>query len=419
MKLTLRQQLTQFGHLLQSALFPVLEEQVGPLSESAKRLVATLEMIPLARFIPASRGWIGRPSKDRDAIARAFVAKAVYGFSMTRQLLEALQRDAQLRRICGWETAGQVPHESTFSRAFEEFAQMELPQFVHAALIQETHKDRLIGHVARDSTAIEAREHYPESPPKEAKGKTIPPQEILFDAGPAPSPAPKAVPEPAPRVPRKRGPKRGRRGAHKRWKGGKPRPALPEGTRLQRQRTMSLPEMLADLPQKCDLGGKKNSHGNTQYWRGYKLHMDVVDGQIPISALLTSASVHDSQAAIPLMTMSSQRVTYCYELMDSAYDARHITEHSRGMGHVPIVDPPERGRKEKDTTLPNTQRQLSWAEADRYKERTMIERVNGRLKDEFGGRYVRVRGAAKVMAHLMFGVLALTADQLLRLGSAI
>ena len=47
----------------------------------------------------------------------------------------------------------------------------------------------------------------------------------------------------------------------------------------------------------------------------------------------------------------------------------------------------------------------------------MVERVNGRLKDEFGGRYVRERGAAKVMAHLMFGVLALTADQLLKLSA--
>jgi hypothetical protein len=41
--------------------------------------------------------------------------------------------------------------------------------------------------------------------------------------------------------------------------------------------------------------------------------------------------------------------------------------------------------------------------------------VNGRLKDEFGGRWVRVRGNAKVMCHLMFGILALAADQILRL----
>jgi hypothetical protein len=44
----------------------------------------------------------------------------------------------------------------------------------------------------------------------------------------------------------------------------------------------------------------------------------------------------------------------------------------------------------------------------------MSERVNARLKDEFGGRTLRVRGA-KIMAHLMFGILALTVDQLLRL----
>ena len=41
--------------------------------------------------------------------------------------------------------------------------------------------------------------------------------------------------------------------------------------------------------------------------------------------------------------------------------------------------------------------------------------MNARLKDEFGGNTLRVRGAKKVMAHLMFGVLALTVDQLLRL----
>jgi hypothetical protein len=55
------------------------------------------------------------------------------------------------------------------------------------------------------------------------------------------------------------------------------------------------------------------------------------------------------------------------------------------------------------------------AEEERFRVRSMSERVNARLKDEFGGRTLRVRGAAKVMAHLMFGILALTVDQLLRL----
>ena len=54
-------------------------------------------------------------------------------------------------------------------------------------------------------------------------------------------------------------------------------------------------------------------------------------------------------------------------------------------------------------------------EARRTRERSTVERVNGRLKDEFGGRHVRVRGPGKVWCHLMFGILALTVEQSMRL----
>ena len=120
------------------------------------------------------------------------------------------------------------------------------------------------------------------------------------------------------------------------------------------------------------------------------------------------------------MSMTSKRVDYCYELMDSAYDADSIHAHSRTLNHVPIIAVhPRRGTK-KPSQLPTVfppepTPQLSPAQQERYKERTMSERVNARLKDEFGARHVRVRGPEKVMAHLMFGVLALTADQILRL----
>src|SRR5258707_6632577 len=153
MQLTLRQQITQFAHLLQSALFPILEAQLGKLDKSAKRLVAVLEMIPMGRFIPSSHGWMGRPSKDRYAIACAFVAKAVYGFSTTRQLLEALQRDAQLRRICGWEAARRGAHGTTLSPGFWEIAPMEVPPFVHEGRVSRTQSHRLIGPIRPGLTA--------------------------------------------------------------------------------------------------------------------------------------------------------------------------------------------------------------------------------------------------------------------------
>ncbi|MCY4240185.1 MAG: transposase, partial [Rhodobacter sp.] len=51
----------------------------------------------------------------------------------------------------------------------------------------------------------------------------------------------------------------------------------------------------------------------------------------------------------------------------------------------------------------------------RHRRRSSVERVNSALKDSYGGRHVRVRGHAKVACHLMFGVLALTVDRLMRL----
>ena len=89
------------------------------------------------------------------------------------------------------------------------------------------------------------------------------------------------------------------------------------------------------------------------------------------------------------------------------------------MGHVPIIDiNPRRNKRLKENLKAEAQRfkllHIERPENNRYNERSNVERVNSRLKDEFGGRTVRVRGHAKVMTHLMFGILALTVDQLLR-----
>ena len=102
-------------------------------------------------------------------MARAFVAKAVYGHTTTRQLLDQLQSDVRLRRICGWEKASDVPEEWTFSRAFAEFPAMELATIAHEALIIKFQAERLIGHISRDSTAIEAREKAIKKPKKQKK----------------------------------------------------------------------------------------------------------------------------------------------------------------------------------------------------------------------------------------------------------
>ena len=190
-------------------------------------------------------------------------------------------------------------------------------------------------------------------------------------------------------------------------------------TRLERQQSMTKDEMLKELPKDCDVGTKKNSKGYKKSWVGYKFHIDAADGHIPISCILTSASVHDSQVALPLAEITNQRVTSLYDLMDSAYDTPIIKEHSKSLGHIPIIDTNPRGNKTLKQELKAEKQRLNLINFEmpkerRYNERSNVERVNGRLKDEFGAKMVRVRGNAKIMTHLMFGIIALTADQLIR-----
>jgi hypothetical protein len=354
-----------FSQLLQGQLFPVLTEELGPMGERHQALVRALALLQLDGVVTRRRGR-GRPAHDRANVARAFLAKAVFNLPHTRALLDRLAHDPTLRRLCGWERAAEVPEESVFSRAFSEFARNEFAQQVHAALIQRTQSERLVGHILRDATAIEARE----------------------------KPAPKPPAEAAPRA----------RRLHRKA-GAAKRPE--QMTRLERQSsgTMTLAEMMAELPRGCNVGCKPNSKGVREYWTGYKLHLDVADGQIPISCVLTSASLNDNQVAIPLALLTAARVTSCYDLMDAGYDSEAIRSHSRGLGHVPIIPHQKHGTVEVE---------MAPHEKVRYRERTTAERVYSRLKEEFGGRLVRVRGWAKVMTHLMFGILALTADQIQR-----
>jgi Transposase DDE domain/Transposase domain (DUF772) len=361
---------------IQANLFPWLTEELGPLTDTHKQVIGTLELVRIETLMRDWPGLPGRPLRDRAALARAFVAKAVMGLPTTSMLIERLAVDKRLRRLCGWERPGQVPSESTFSRAFAEFATCELPSRVHEALIKRTHKDRLVGHISRDATAIEARE--------------------------------KAVKVATPEMPKR--------------KRGRPKNGVvveKEPRRLERQVTMSLAEMLNDLPKHCAVGTKRNAKGYKTCWTGYKLHIDTADGDIPITCLLTSASLHDSQVAIPLATLTAGRVTSLYDLMDSAYDAPEIAQRSHALGHVPIIDKNPRsapGKAEMEAEARGKQiAGYKLAEQVRYNERSAAERVNARLKDEFGARNVRVRGHAKVLCHLMFGVLALTCDQLVRL----
>ena len=212
--------------------------------------------------------------------------RPVFNIPTTSLLIEMLgPADKTLRRLCGWQRAGRGAEQrvDVFSGHFRgsRLCATEAARGCNEALIQDTHSDSF-GRTYLTMTARRSR-------PGKNRAKSD-----------------KPAPEPKPKL--------------KRWpspQGESSRPPPPP-SRIERQRGMTLAAMLADLPRACDVGAKRNAKGFSETWIGYKLHIDTADSEIPISCVLTAASVHDSRVAIPLATITAGRVTNLYDLMDSA-----------------------------------------------------------------------------------------------------
>lgn len=362
MNATTPKQIMQRWQIVQGQLLPDLRQQIGSLTPKLEKLIHILEWTRIEEFVQRSSYHTGRPPHELASLANAFVAKVVLGLTTTVHLIERLSIDKALQRICGFPLNKKQPSASTFSRAFKVFSKDKLAERTHEALIKTHFGDRLIGHISRDGTAIEARERPQKKDNEDDKPK----------------------PKGRPRKDEQR----------------------PVKHNVARQRTQGLEKMLKEIPTDCRRGTKCNAQGYKNSWNGYKLHLDIADCGVPIAALLTSASMHDSRAAIPLSHISAARVTSLYDLMDAAYCSIDLHEHCRELGHVPLIDHNPRG---------GIKEAFEPADEVRYRERSGAERANGRLKDEFGGRHIWVRGAEKVMSHLMFGILVLSVDQLIRL----
>ena len=369
---------------LEQTLFPKLQEAFGPLSPKEEKLMRILDFAEVEKFVSTVQ--ITNPPKDREEMARAFVAKSVYNIQTTRELIERLKIDKTLRMLCGWRYPTQLPSESKFSRVFNEFSRQRIANKAHNMFIEKYLREVLFLYGSSDSTAIELREKPVKKEKKDKKEKAR----------------------------RKRGrPKKGEKVVPK------------EPTILQRQEKMdTTEEMLSLIRTECDVGIKRNAKGKQYQWIGGKLHMTVVDGDIPVTAIYSSASVHDSSLALPLMNESSAKVHYFYDLLDAAYDSSIIRAYAESKGHRPIIDINPKNSKtlkeriESDKREKEILRSLNlyndWDEKC-YNQRSSVERVNAYLKDNYGCNKIYYRGATKVASVLAFGVLSICIHQSLKL----
>jgi transposase len=313
------------------------------------------------------RSRTGRPRYDDLAIFRALLAKTLYQIEKNNMLRQRLLSDSNLRQICGFTT---VPSEATFSRRLELFSRMHFPENALARLVTEYHEGTLVRVVARDSTTIKGREKAHNKKKKVVRAK------------------------------KKRG--RPRKGEIK-------SPVEPK--RAAQQLKQSPNKSLSQLDKECGWGCKQNSQGKVQYTKGFKLHLDVTDQGIPISACVTGANVHDSQVALILEKMTERRVTHLYSMADSAYDFPEHRLYITRKGRVPVIDFNNRRSTNK--------RELGLLEKEQYKARTVVERANSHLKDNLLPKAIYVKGYRKVNFVLQLGVLCLAAIKILQTSAAL
>jgi len=291
------------------------------------------------------------------------LGKSFFGIDKTRSFIQRLKSDPNLRLLCGFDT---VPDESTFSRIFSYLAAEEIWPAALDDIVKKAHEGKVVYHTCRDSTMVAARE---KAAPKEGK-------KIEKD---------------------------------KKKRGRPPKNAIKpphEPTELEKQINEDANASIEKLNKNCAFGCKKNSQGNIETTKGYKLHLDVSDSGFPLTAVITGANVHDSRLAIPMEKLTEQKVSFCYSLMDSAYDAKTIDDFIRSRERIPIIDP----NKRKDESRPP----LDPAKQERFKIRTTVERSNSHLKDNLIPKALYVKGYSKVSFVLMASVFCLAAVKYLQ-----
>jgi transposase len=366
---------------LENSLFPQLQEKLGVLSSKEQRLIKILDFAEIEKNITiASRT---NTPKCREQIARAFIAKSVYNFQTTSDLIDRLHIDKTLRILCGWRYSKDIPSESTFSRAFKELSDLKIAERTHEQFVKEYLSEKIFFYNATDATKIPLRE-------KAVKKEKV--EKVKHKVG-----RPK--------------------------KGETREPIKPKILELQ-EKMQTVNEMLTLISRDCGVGIKQSSKGNREVWIGGSLHISAVDGDIPITAFYSGANVHDSSVSLPLIQETSKRVIYLYDLQDAGYDADIIRKFSLKHNHRPIIDINPKNSKElkaKIELIESEKKKFEFfgltqsTDIEHYKKRSMVERVNKYLKDDFGCNKIYYQGADKVASVLAFGILSVCIHQSLKL----
>ena len=270
--------------------------------ESSRRfdaILSTFNLQPIFQLFRKTTMYGAPRELNYGAMIQSLVIRIVERIPTVKDLVKRLKYDLIFRLDCGFLLSDSVPSEASYSRMVDVISQSDVFVGMNDDLIRAAFTEGFLAdeHVSYDATHFEARDA---SKPSEKKEK----------------------------VPKKRGRKSKEERAA--WLAEQAEIEANLTTyekKLEDQLTIPTATLWQDIPIEPKWGVKKNSDGKNTFWFGFKGHLAVsTKSQYIVACLMSSGSLSDSKAAIPLLkkvveVMPNQFTT---AIFDAGYDYEAI-----------------------------------------------------------------------------------------------
>lgn len=295
-------------YIRHESLFTLQELYKMEQKDRFREIFATVDITPILRLVKKTSRYGAPIEVNYRAMVYSLIIRIVERIPTIKDLIKRLQHDILFRLDCGFMLSESIPSAASYSRLVNKMSQCDALEEIQTQLLTQAMKEGFITDdtVAIDATHIEARD---QAPVKQDKDKQDPK-------------------------------KRGRKSKTEREAWLKQKQEEEEQKpifekEIAAQLEVSFHVLKDQMPLDPQWGVKKNSDGKNTFWFGYKGHLAVgTRSQYILGAMLSSGSLNDGKAAIPLLKgLVSQhpQFKFTYATMDAGYDYEAIYRQVRKM----------------------------------------------------------------------------------------
>ncbi|MNJ35632.1 Transposase DDE domain protein [compost metagenome] len=302
------------SYIRHESLFTLQELYEMEQKDRFREIFAAIDITPILRLVKKTALYGAPIEVNYRAMIYSLIIRIVERIPTIKDVIKRLQHDILFRLDCGFMLSESIPSAASYSRLVKKMSQSHALEDIQTQLLAQAMTEGFITDdtVAIDATHIEARD---QAPAKQEKEK----------------PAPK---------------KRGRKSKAEReaWLKQKQdeeeqKPIFEKEIAAQLNETFH--HLRDQMPLDPQWGVKKNSDGKNVFWYGYKGHLAVgTQSQYILGAMLSSGSLNDGKAAIPLLKGLASihpHFKFSYATMDAGYDYEPIYKQIRTVDAHAII----------------------------------------------------------------------------------